>query len=108
MALFVPQNPEHLLLFAAGNDEDKFTDRETCTIKSPGGGKNVLTIGASSSGETRRPYTDENGAFRSPGDLDSVSSDIDTIAYFSSYGFMADARIKPEVVAPGDQVRCAG
>ena len=109
LAMFAPQNPEHLLLFSAGNDgEDKFTDRETCTIGSPGGGKNVLTIGASSSGETRRPYTDETGAFRSPADLDSVSSDIDTIAYFSSYGLMADGRIKPEVVAPGDQVRCAG
>ena len=104
-----PQNPEHLLLFGAGNSgEYKYTDRETCTIYSPGGGKNVLTIGASSSGETRRPTTDEDGARRSPGDLDSVPGDIDTVAVFSSYGLMADGRIKPEVVATGDQVRCTG
>ncbi|CAM9531925.1 unnamed protein product, partial [Sphacelaria rigidula] len=29
---------------------------------------------------------------------------IDTVAYYSSYGLTLDARIKPEVVAPGDQV----
>ena len=108
---FAPQNPEHLLLFAAGNlglPEDP--DRETCTINSPGGGKNVLTIGASSSGEARRSYTDENGLPRTleVQDVDSVPGDIDTVAYFSSYGLMADGRIKPEVVAPGDQVRCVG
>ena len=110
--LFAPQNPEHLLLFAAGNDgepEDPY--RESCTINSPGGGKNVLAIGASASGETRRPTTGEDGSSRTLEDiqdLDSVTADIDTVAYFSSYGLMADGRIKPEVVAPGDQVRCAG
>ena len=106
---FALQNPEHLLLFAAGNDGVyNDTDRERCTIYSPGGGKNVIAIGASSSGETRRPYTDEDREHLDVEDVDSVPRDIDSIAYFSSYGLMADGRIKPEVVAPGDLVRCAG
>ena len=88
------QNPEHLLLFAAGNDGDVF--RTTCTIGAPGIGKNVLSVGATSSGSTRRPFT--------PADGGVGFADIDTVAYFSSYGFTNDDRIKPEVVAPGDQV----
>ena len=32
-------------------------------------------------------------------------ADIETIAWFSSYGPTVDGRIKPEVVAPGDKVR---
>lgn len=32
-------------------------------------------------------------------------ADIDSVAWFSSYGPSTDGRIKPEVVAPGDQVR---
>ena len=96
-------------MFAAGNDGVyNDTDRERCTIYSPGGGKNVIAIGASSSGETRRPYTDEDREHLDVEDVDSVPRDIDSIAYFSSYGLMADGRIKPEVVAPGDLVRCAG
>lgn len=89
------QNPEHLLLFAAGNDGDVY--RLTCTIGAPGIGKNVLSIGATSSGSTRRPFTLKD---------DGISyADIDTVAVFSSYGFTNDNRIKPEVVAPGDQVK---
>lgn len=34
-------------------------------------------------------------------------ADIDTVSYFSSSGPTLDGRIKPEVVAPGDMVRCA-
>lgn len=30
-------------------------------------------------------------------------SDIDTVAVFSSYGPSLDGRIKPDIVAPGDQ-----
>ena len=32
----------------------------------------------------------------------------DTVAYFSSYGPMADGRIKPDVVAPGLYITSAG
>lgn len=78
------------MIFAAGNLGD--TVRSSCTIYSPAIAKNVLAIGATSSGETRLTTTADVG-------------DIDTVASFSSYGPTSDGRIKPELVAPGDMVR---
>lgn len=104
-ALSVSKNPEHLLLFAAGNDGDPEDEsRTSCTINIPAIGKNVLAVGASSSGPTRRPVTASDGDIISSYGTDDFS-DIDTVAFFSSYGLTRDGRIKPEVVAPGDQVR---
>ncbi|CAN0524170.1 unnamed protein product, partial [Scytosiphon promiscuus] len=92
--------PEHLLIFAGGN-EGEFTDRTVCTANSPAIAKNVLAIGASSSGQTRLTGTDYRGrAF----DGEDPLADIDTVAVFSSYGPTQDGRIKPEVLAPGDEV----
>lgn len=93
------QNPEHLLIFAAGNDGN-FSN--TCTISSPAVGKNVLAVGASSSGGTRLTVTTSSG--ENLVSLDQDPSDIDGVAFFSSSGPTADNRIKPEIVAPGDQV----
>lgn len=90
------QNPENLLIFAAGNHGDE-TERSSCTIISPGIAKNVLAVGSTTSGSTRFSVT---GALFP--DVDS--SDTDTVAYFSSYGPTNDGRIKPEVMAPGDMV----
>lgn len=106
---FRGQNPEHLLLFAAGNDGDLKHDADrngVCTIGSPGTAKNVLTVGASSSGITRMTYTASDGSSIYDGTSDKHAG-IDTVAYFSSYGFTDDGRIKPEIVAPGDQVCCS-
>ncbi len=90
------QNPENLLVFAAGNSgEYTFYD---CTIGTPATAKNVLSVGASVSGGARLSATD----WDIPG---TNTSAIDTVAYFSSYGPTLDGRIKPEVVAPGDMVR---
>ena len=95
---------------------------------SPALGKNVLTVGATSSGPSggTDTGTDERLIYDRLGyteysiegypwiciapELGAPSSsaeqaDIDAIAWFSSYGPTADGRIKPEVVAPGDQVR---
>ncbi len=98
------QNPEHLLLFAAGNDgapEDSF--RTSCTINIPGIGKNVMAVGSSSSGPTRWSLTAADGdAIEAFG---PDHADIDTVSFFSSYGLTKDSRIKPEILAPGDQVR---
>lgn len=94
------QNPENLLIFAAGND-GWYTDRDVCTTNSPGIAKNVLAIGATSSGETRLTTTSENGKIA---DGTNGLADISTIAAYSSYGPTQDGRIKPEVVAPGDSV----
>ena len=70
--------------------------------------QNVLTIGSTSAGETRltttaKRFSDEQEAgtiFTSGDEL----GDIDTISSFSSYGPTRDGRIKPEVLAPGDEV----
>ena len=104
MSRLAQQNPEHLLLFAAGNEGDLDPSR-TCTINSPGLGKNVLTVGATSSGPSRRPSTPNDGESSSSYVYGGSEADIDTIASFSSYGFTTDGRVKPEVVAPGDRVR---
>lgn len=69
-------------------------------MNSPGTGKNVLTVGASSSSSSRLTYTNNNGEI-----FDGETfADIDTVAFFSSRGFTSDYRVKPEVVVPGDQV----
>lgn len=73
-----------------------------CTIGSPAIGKNVLAVGASSSGRTGFTRTNADGEELAVGD---TSADIDTVAFFSSYGPSTDNRIKPEIVAPGDGVR---
>lgn len=86
---FMYTNPENLLIFAAGNDGENQFGTE-CTIGSPATAKNVLSVGATSAGETRL-------------NMDEVY-DIDHVASLSSWGFTADGRVKPEVVAPGDTV----
>lgn len=96
-----PQNPENLLIFAASNYGDIDDNRTVCTIGSPGIGKNVLTVGATSSGEARFTTTAEDGT---AADGTNGSADMDTVAYYSSYGPTQDGRIKPEIVAPADMV----
>lgn len=73
-----------------------------CTVGTPAVGKNVLAVGASSSGETRWTSTNEEGGFYESSD--QSSSDIDTVAFFSARGPTSDNRIKPDIVAPGDRV----
>lgn len=65
--VFPKQNPEHLLIFAAGNMGDE--SRSACTINAPGLGKNVLTVGASSSGAERWTSTAEDGGPRTSRNL---------------------------------------
>ncbi|CAM9317023.1 unnamed protein product [Discosporangium mesarthrocarpum] len=101
---YLYENPEHIILVSAGNDGDLKNDpsHDTCTISSPAIAKNVLTIGASSSGPTRVTYTNMDGNI-----IESFFddlADINVVAYFSSYGPSEDGRVKPELVAPGDQV----
>ncbi|CBN78745.1 peptidase S8 and S53 [Ectocarpus siliculosus] len=100
---YMYENQEHLLLFSAGNT-GWTTDRDTCTIDSPGIAKNVLTVGSTSSGVTRLSTTDLDG--RGYADGDELST-IDVVSEFSGYGFTEDGRIKPEVVAPGDMIYSA-
>eukprot|EP00904_Undaria_pinnatifida_P012698 jgi/Undpi1/8559/HiC_scaffold_25.g11024.m1 len=83
---YLYENPKHLLVFAAGNKGDSSTD--LCSITTPATGKNSLAVGSSKSGITRF----------------SVGSTIDEVSGFSGRGPLADGRIKPDVVAPGDMV----
>ena len=124
------QNPEHLLVFSAGNEGGykDIASRESCTVGSPSLGKNCLTVGATSSGPKggtdtgtdgrliydRWGFTDYSAEgypwicmlpFLGAPSSSAQQADIETIAWFSSYGPTTDGRIKPEVVAPGDQVR---
>lgn len=70
-------------------------------MDSPAIAKNVLAVGASTSGPGRLSWTGEDG--KATNGSNRVQ-DIDTVAYFSSFGPTLDGRIKPEVVAPGDLV----
>ncbi|ETW01406.1 hypothetical protein, variant 2 [Aphanomyces invadans] len=84
---FVVNNPETLLVIAAGNSGDNGSG----TITSPAGAKNALTVGASlSSVESLQ----ESLACPTVFNPQSVAS-------FSSQGPTSDGRLKPDVVAPG-------
>jgi len=92
---FMFQNQDALVIFAAGNDGDIGT-KGIKTIGSPGGAKNVLTVGATlSANEVFKAFPSSV-----PGGVtDSFSQS--KLAYFSSQGPTLDGRIKPEILAPG-------
>jgi subtilisin family serine protease len=71
---FVWRRKDTLVLFAAGN-----SGAGSDTVISPATGKNVVAVGASLHGDFEPPC----------------------VAAFSSRGWTADGRIKPDVVAPG-------
>ncbi|RHZ23313.1 hypothetical protein DYB31_005578 [Aphanomyces astaci] len=83
----VYNNPEILLVIAAGNSGDNGTH----TIASPAGAKNALTVGASLSSVESLASSLACPAVFNP----------QSVASFSSQGPTTDGRIKPDVVAPG-------
>jgi serine protease AprX len=111
---FMWNNPEYLILFAAGNsgvDEDKDGRIDEGSVSSPGTAKNALTVGASEN------YLLEGGIQRTLGELlggepwgteplasDRLSDDEAGLAAFSSRGPTRDGRLKPEIVAPGTNI----
>ena len=78
---FLHDYDDFLVVFAAGNEGSQGSQ----SIAPPATAKNVLTVGASTTG---RPGTAATGQ----------------IASFSSIGPTADGRIKPDIVAPGVQI----
>ena len=78
---FLNDYDDFLVLFAAGNEGSQGAQ----SIAPPATAKNVLTVGASTTG---RPGTASAGQ----------------VASFSSIGPTADGRIKPDIVAPGVQI----
>lgn len=112
---FIWDNPDMLVLFAAGNsgqDDDRDGRIDEGSVSSPGTAKNIVTVGASEN------YLLEGGIQRPLGELrdgdkkwgvdpiasDTLSNNPDGIAAFSSRGPTQDKRLKPEVVAPGTNI----
>ncbi|HIO85851.1 MAG TPA: hypothetical protein EYN42_00880 [Candidatus Poseidoniales archaeon] len=78
---FMDDYGDYTVLFAAGNDG---ASGQT-TVSPPSTAKNVLTVGASTTG---RPFT----------------ASVGQVASFSSRGNTLDGRIKPDIVSPGVQI----
>ena len=110
---FMWDNPEMLILFAAGNsglDENKDGRVDEGSVSSPSTAKNCLSVGASenqlSQGGIQRKVGDLAGGRWSAEPLgsDYLSDNADGIAVFSSRGPTKDGRLKPDVVAPGTNI----
>lgn len=109
---FVAQNPDMVIVFAAGNDgadRDSNGSIDLRQIGSQAAAKNCLTVGAS---ENFRPdltvaYGVSGSGRRDPRYSvapifgDQYSDDPNGMAAFSSRGPTREKRIKPDVVAPG-------
>lgn len=87
-----PGNQEMVIVFSAGN-----SGPSPGTIGSPGGGKNVISVGAA---ENVRAL----GGPDACGLGDDSANRANDMAGFSSRGPTADGRIKPDMVAPGTHV----
>jgi subtilisin family serine protease len=115
---FMWNNPDMLVIFAAGNSgQDANADGriDEDSISAPGTAKNVLTVGASENWEEKggiqRTLKElRNGASKwgaEPIASDKLSNNPNGIAAFSSRGPTDDGRIKPDVVAPGTNILSA-
>ena len=112
---FMWNNPEMLILFAAGNsgvDMNGDGRIDEGSVSSPGTAKNALTVGASENlsaiGGIQRPVREMRDAIKKwpaePIASDTLSNNENGIAVFSSRGPALDGRIKPEIVAPGTNI----
>ncbi|KAF0685116.1 Aste57867_22941 [Aphanomyces stellatus] len=90
---YLYDHPGVLLVTAAGNNGETGPK----SLLSPGGAKNVLTVGAT--------FTDAltfDRVARETGPLGCADTiNMDTVPYFSARGPTQDGRIKPDVVVPG-------
>lgn len=112
---FMWNNPEMLVIFAAGNSgEDKNKDGviDPGSVSAPGTAKNVLTVGASenliSNGGIQKQVKELKDADKKwgaePISSSKISDNTSGIAMFSSRGPTKDGRLKPEIVAPGTNI----
>ena len=118
--LFLHDNPDAVVLFAAGNDGSDRSGSgrlDPGSLYAPASAKNVIAIGATEGpigpGEgglqERWADFDPSGArFANALDRASlVSGQPDRIACFSSTGPTADGRRKPDLCAPGTNIAAA-
>lgn len=123
---FVDQNPDMLIVIAAGNDGigiprvngAKMTARNGFVdwpcVAAPATAKNSLTVGASRNARTTGGYSQLtwNDAWgdrypAAPISDELISGDDQCLAAFSSRGPSDDLRIKPDLVAPGTDIAAA-
>lgn len=109
---FLWDNPEQLLLFAAGNSataSSRQRELDPGSLYAPASAKNVLTIGACEGPQQgvgilgNWEVFDRNGTrFANPQTRsDAISGEPEHIALFSSTGPTRDGRMKPEICFPG-------
>jgi serine protease AprX len=123
---FVADNPDMLIVIAAGNDGLATPRVEGGTINvkpgyvdypsvaAPATAKNGLTVGASRNNRSKGGYAalkwSEAWGSRYPKPpigSQRISGDINCLAAFSGRGPSDDHRIKPDVVAPGTDIAAA-
>lgn len=123
---FVADNPDMLVVIAAGNDGigipratgakmiamNGFVDWPS--VAAPATAKNALTVGASRSSRTMGGYSKLTWSDAWPDryphppiSQERISSNDQCLAAFSSRGPSDDQRIKPDVVAPGTDIAAA-
>jgi len=112
---FMWNNPEMLILFAAGNsgvDKDKDGKIDANSVGTPGTAKNCLTVGASENVTKSGGIQVEISKLRvakenwsaEPIWSSYMSDNENGVAMFSSRGPTKDNRLKPDVVAPGTNI----
>jgi len=104
---FVWNNPDMLILYAAGNDgSDVNGDSvvEEGSVGAPGTAKNCLTVGATENDRAGIPNTYSPTRYGPVIATDRVADDPDGMAAFSGRGPTDENRIKPDVVAPGTMI----
>lgn len=112
---FMFQNPDMLIIYAAGNsgqDIDKDGRIDSGSVSSPGTAKNALTVGASKNYVLKGGIQAKIGDFKAAKDKWSaepiasshLSETPNGLAMFSSRGPTQDGRLKPDVVAPGTNI----
>ena len=103
--------PDYLVLFSAGNNNKDIITEDNCTMGSAAVSKNVITVGAS---ENYRPDVATTYALygAQPGSIfyeDKIAYPANGVQQGmmmnSSRGPAKDGRIKPDVCAPGTQVK---
>lgn len=118
---FLWDNPDSIILFAAGNSgidgtpngllcdgSDGVVDPDS--MATPATAKNVITVGASESTRTSGgvgsyPWFLLNLCFLgAPFGSDPMADNADGMAAFSSRGPVDDGRVKPDLVAPGTNI----
>lgn len=115
---FTYNNPDMLVLFAAGNsgtDKNKDGRIDPGSVCSPGTAKNALTVGASenvtATGGIQVPVSKLRAAQEEwsaePIYSSYISDRAEGVAMFSSRGPTLDGRTKPEIVAPGTNILSA-